>query len=100
MLKTTSSRKNAQIIHSVSLKQERVSIHRLKEGLQKSCMVVYNKARAATAAPTAAIFESKTCAAPVAASAEVELVAVVEVGDPETMVVSIRLVHYCHKMQV
>lgn len=43
----------------------------------------YKRARAATAAPTAPMFEPSTCAAPVAAWADVELVAVDAVGVPD-----------------
>lgn len=52
--------------------------------------LTYRRIRAATAAPTAPTFEPKTWAAPVAALADVALVAVDDVGvpveDPKTLV--------------
>ena len=55
-------------------------------------ILVHSRATAATAAPTAPMFEPKTCAAPVAACAEVELVAVEEVGEARTLPVSYILI--------
>ena len=57
--------------------------------------LIYSRARAATAAPTAPMFEPKTCAAPVAALTEDELVVDDEVDDPAIFAVSYHLRHTC-----